>query len=135
MYLFIALLYIDYHDVLPCKLVALFESWLDVPGSNLCSFMRKDKKNSKQWLYFIVGNEKIKAFKSCPVRIIHDLQQFMNSSPERKVRNSPNVSPILPHAMLTLPLPLQNTVHTSPRLLPPIIKADVSALVKKFTEL
>lgn len=77
MFVFIGLLYIDYHTKLPPNLVALFESWLEVPGSNLCTLMRKDKENSKKWLYFIAGNEQIITFKSCPIRIIHDLQQFM----------------------------------------------------------
>ena len=77
MFVFIGLLYIDYHTKLPANLVALFESWLEVPGSNLCTLMRKDKENSKKWLYFIAGNEQIITFKSCPIRIIHDLQQFM----------------------------------------------------------
>jgi serine/threonine protein kinase len=74
MYLFLAFLYIDYYNKLPAKLVALFESWLSIPGTNLCSFMRKDKENSKKWLYFMAGNESIKKFNSCPSKILKDLQ-------------------------------------------------------------
>lgn len=77
MYLFIAFLYIKYISYLPPKLISLFESWLDVPGTNLCSFMRKDKDNSKKWIYFITGNENITKFNSCPIQIIKDLQALI----------------------------------------------------------
>jgi len=76
MYVFIGLLYIDYHMKLPPNLVALFESWLEVPGSNLCTLMRKDNENSKKWLYFMAGNEQILSFNSCPKRIIRDLTRM-----------------------------------------------------------
>lgn len=81
LYLFLALLYIDYHHKLSNTLKFLFESWLEVPDSNtnICSFMRKDKDNSKIWLYYLTGNEQIKKFKSCPLRILHDLQSFISS--------------------------------------------------------
>jgi len=79
MYIFIAFLYIDYHTKLPPKLLALFESWLEVSsGSNLCNFMRKDKENCKKWLYFMTGNEKIKKFNSRPYKIVNDLQEFIH---------------------------------------------------------
>ena len=77
MFLFLGLLYIDYHIYFPSRLIHLFESWLQEPGSKLCHFMRTDKENSKKWLYFITGNEDIVRFKSCPIKIIHDLQEFM----------------------------------------------------------
>jgi serine/threonine protein kinase len=80
MYLFLAFLYIDYHSKLPPQLLSLFEQWLDIPGSNLCHFMRKDKENSKKWLYFITGNDSITSFRSCPVKIVRDLQHFMKTS-------------------------------------------------------
>jgi serine/threonine protein kinase len=76
MYLFLAFLYIDHHAKLPPKLLSLFEQWLDIPGSNLCHFMRKDKEHSKKWLYFITGNESITSFRSCPCRIVRDLQHL-----------------------------------------------------------
>ena len=76
MYLFLAFVYIDYHEKLPSRLLTLFESWLHVPGSNLCSFMRKDKENSKKWLYFMAGNENIRRFNSCPKRVVNDLQSL-----------------------------------------------------------
>jgi len=77
MYLFLAFLYIDYYSKLAPKLLTLFESWLHIPGSNLCAFMRRDKEYSKKWLYFMAGNEKIKRFNSCPKRIVNDLQAFI----------------------------------------------------------
>ena len=77
MFLFIAFLYIEYFSILPPKLINLFESWLDVPGSNLCRFMQKDKENAKTWIYFMAGNEKITYFKSNPLRIIKDLHTFV----------------------------------------------------------
>lgn len=77
LYLFIALLYIDYHSRLPLQLRTLFESWLQEPGSKLCRFMRNDKESSKTCLYFMVGNEQIKRFHSRPSRIVADLQAMM----------------------------------------------------------
>lgn len=76
MFLFLGLLYIDYHIYFPSRLIHLFESWLQEPGSKLCHFMKTDKENSKKWLYFITGNEDIVRFNSCPKRIISDLRSF-----------------------------------------------------------
>lgn len=78
MYIFLSLLYIDYYNKLPQHLLSLFESWLDVPGSNLCTLMRKDKENSKKWIYFITGNEQIISFNCCPSRIIRDLSKLVD---------------------------------------------------------
>lgn len=77
MYLFLAFIYIDYYHKLPKKLIELFESWLNINTSNLRTFMRKDKTCSKNWLYFIIGNEKIKKFNCCPYKILQDLQAFI----------------------------------------------------------
>ena len=77
MYLFLAFLYIDYYNKLPSKLISLFESWLNIPETNICKFMRKDKENSKKWIYFMTGTEKIKQFNSCPSKIIKDLQAYL----------------------------------------------------------
>jgi hypothetical protein len=41
MYLFLSLLYIDFHSKLPDKLLILFESWINT-SPNMISFMRKD---------------------------------------------------------------------------------------------
>lgn len=79
MYLFLAFLYIDFHSKLPSKLLNLFESWLNVPGSNIMSFMRKDKETTKKWIYFIAGNENIKKFNSSPYKIVKDLQGLILS--------------------------------------------------------
>jgi serine/threonine protein kinase len=70
LFLFLGLLYLDYHAKLPPTLCGLFESWLD---PSLCRFMRKDKEHSMQWLYFMAGNESIQKFQS-PLRIFKDLQ-------------------------------------------------------------
>ena len=70
LFLFLGLLYLDYHAKLPPTLCGLFESWLN---PSLCRFMRKDKENSMQWLYFMAGNEGIQKFQS-PLRIFKDLQ-------------------------------------------------------------
>lgn len=80
LYLFLGLLYIDYYEKMAPTLRTLFESWLQESGSSLCRFMRKDKEHSKKWLYFMVGNEKITRFHSCPLRIVHDLQRFQPPS-------------------------------------------------------
>lgn len=74
MYLFLAFLYIDFYSKLPQKLLKLFESWISIPGSNIIGFMQKDKKNSKDWIYYIAGNENIKQFNSSPYRVVKDLQ-------------------------------------------------------------
>ena len=74
LYLFLGLLYADYHSKMPLPLRTLFESWIDEPGSKMCAFMRKDKEYSKKWLYFMAGNEQIKRFQSNPTRIVSDLQ-------------------------------------------------------------
>jgi serine/threonine protein kinase len=70
LFLFLGLLYLDYHAKLPPTLCGLFESWLN---PSLCRFMRKDKVHSMQWLYFMAGNESIQKFQS-PLRIFKDLQ-------------------------------------------------------------
>jgi serine/threonine protein kinase len=76
MYLFLAFLYIDYHMKLPPILLNLFESWLEIGNTNLCKFMRKDKTNAKEWIYWMTGNENIKSFKCCPNNIVKDLQSL-----------------------------------------------------------
>lgn len=76
MYLFIGFLYASFYDKLPSTLRSLLESWLDQPGSNLCSFIRKDAESAKKWLYFIAGNTNIKKFHSSPIRIVRDLSTF-----------------------------------------------------------
>jgi serine/threonine protein kinase len=77
MYLFLAFLYIDFYERLPRKLLALFESWLNIPGSNICNFMKKNKEYAKKWIYFMAGNENIKKFNSSPYNIVKDLQALI----------------------------------------------------------
>lgn len=71
LFLFLGLLYLDYHKKLPPTLCRLFETWID---PNLCAFMRKDSVYSMQWLYFMAGNESIVKFQSHPLRILQDLR-------------------------------------------------------------
>jgi serine/threonine protein kinase len=73
LYLFLGLLYTDYYSHMSSGLALLFESWLEVAGSNLCSFMRRDGENAKMWLYFLTGSEQVKQLHCHPVRILHDL--------------------------------------------------------------
>jgi hypothetical protein len=79
-YLFLAFLYIDYYDYLDTDIRHLLERWLEIPGSNICHFMRRGKEYAKQWIYFLTGSEAIKKFNSRPIQIIRDLQQFLNYS-------------------------------------------------------
>ena len=48
-----------------------------MPGSNITTFMKKDKEHSKKWLYFIAGNEHIKQFNSTPYNIVKGLQSII----------------------------------------------------------
>ena len=77
MYLFLSLLYIDFHSKLPAKLLNLFESWINTPSSNMTSFMRKDKESSKEWIYYIAGDIRRQKFNSSPSRIVKDLQALI----------------------------------------------------------
>jgi len=78
LFLFIGLLYIDYHARFPAQLRELFERWLQDPGAKLCKMMRNDKESSKKWLYFMAGNDQITRFPSHPSRMIQDLQAFLS---------------------------------------------------------
>jgi serine/threonine protein kinase len=71
LFLFLGMLYLDYHAKLPPTLIPLFESWID---PKLCAFMQKNKEYSMRWLYFMAGNERIIRFPSTPSRILRDLQ-------------------------------------------------------------
>jgi serine/threonine protein kinase len=77
LYLFISFLYIDYYDKLPQQLIHLFESWFDIPGTNLCKFIKKDREAARKWIYFITGDERITSFKTCPSNIVKDLQELI----------------------------------------------------------
>jgi serine/threonine protein kinase len=76
-YLFLSVLYIDYYDRLHADIRHLLEKWLEIPGSNMCNFMRRGKEYAKQWVYFLTGSETITKFNSLPINIIRDLQQYM----------------------------------------------------------
>jgi len=73
LFLFLGMLYAEYHTKLSPALRALFETWVDI---KLCAFMQKNKEYSVQWLYFMAGNERILRFPSTPSRIIKDLQRL-----------------------------------------------------------
>jgi serine/threonine protein kinase len=77
MYLFLSLLYVDFHSKLPAKLLKLFDLWINTPSSNMTSFMRKDKESSKEWVYYIAGDIRIKKFNSSPSRIVTDLKALI----------------------------------------------------------
>jgi len=72
MYLFLAFLYNDYHARLPPRLRALFESWID-PAGSMCRLMRQDRENSKQWIYFITGDERLQRVECSPLRVFQEL--------------------------------------------------------------
>ena len=78
LFIFIGLFYIEYHHKFNKYILDLFELWLE-NGSisrKLCQFMKKDKENSKKWLYFIAGNDKITKFYCSPIQILRDLRGF-----------------------------------------------------------
>ena len=77
MYLFLSLLYVDFHSKLPAKLLNLFDLWINTPSSNMTSFMRKDKESSKEWVYYIAGDIRIKKFNSSPSRIVKDIKALI----------------------------------------------------------
>ena len=71
LYLFLGLLYIDYHSRFPPQLHSLFESWLQ---PKFCKFMRSERESAKQWLYVMVGNSSITRLRIGPVQVINDLE-------------------------------------------------------------
>lgn len=73
LFLFLGMVYLDYHTKLPPTLLPLFERWID---PKLCAFMQKNKEYSMRWLYFMAGNERIERFPSTPLRILRDLQSL-----------------------------------------------------------
>jgi serine/threonine protein kinase len=77
LYLFIAFLYLEFYTKLPERFLKLLEQWLEVPGSNIITFLQKDRQNSKKWIYFLTGNHKITKFNCCPGRILRDLREFV----------------------------------------------------------
>ena len=72
MYLFLAFLYIDYHARLPARLRTLVESWID-PAGSMCRMMRQDPENSKEWIYFITGDERLQRLECTPLRVFREL--------------------------------------------------------------
>ena len=83
LFLFAGFLYASYYDKLPTTLRCLLESWIDQPGANLCKYIRKDAETSKKWLYFMAANTNIKKFHSSPIRIVTDLNTFLEKSAQQ----------------------------------------------------
>ena len=73
MFLFLGYLYSDYHLRMTAELRNLFESWLAIPGSDLCGFLRKDKDISKRWLYYLSGSENVFQLRCRPSLILSEL--------------------------------------------------------------
>lgn len=73
MFLFLGYLYSDYHSRMTDTLRRWFEEWLEIPGADLCGFLRKSNDTSKQWLYYLSGSEKVCQLRSCPSTIIQRL--------------------------------------------------------------
>jgi|LauGreDrversion4_2_1035121.scaffolds.fasta_scaffold43040_3 serine/threonine protein kinase len=78
LFLFLTLLYADYHSRMSSTLRALFESWIEIKGSNLCAFIQKDKMMAIRWLYFLSGSPNVKSLPCCPRKVITDLLHLRN---------------------------------------------------------
>ncbi len=74
-YYFIASLYAELYKRLSKDMIALFEKWLAIPGSNLLGILRKHGTNAQEWIYYLTGNIAIRQFTlCCPVNIVKDLR-------------------------------------------------------------
>lgn len=74
LFLFLGHLYSDYYSWMSPPLRRWFETWLTIPGSDFCGFLRKDKEASKRWLYFLSGSEEVFQFRCCPAVVIPSLR-------------------------------------------------------------
>ncbi len=77
MYMFIAFLFMEFHSKIKGDILDLFYKWLEIPGVNMPSFLKKYGIRAKQWVYFYSGNSNIKEFVSCPQNIIKDLANLI----------------------------------------------------------
>jgi serine/threonine protein kinase len=78
LFLFLTLIYADYHSRMSSLLRSLFESWIEIKGSNLCAFIQKDKNMAMQWLYFLAGSPNVKVLPCSPQQVIMDLLRIRN---------------------------------------------------------
>lgn len=78
LFLFLTLLYADYHSRMSPLLRNRFESWIEIKGSNLCAFIQKDKSAAIQWLYFLAGSPNVKVLPCSPQQVIMDLLRLRN---------------------------------------------------------
>lgn len=76
LFLFLGYLYSDYYSWMSAPLRRWFETWLEIPGSDFCGFLRKDKDASKRWLYFLSGSEEVFQLRCCPATVIQSLRQL-----------------------------------------------------------
>lgn len=74
-FLFLGYLYSDYYTRMSFMVRSWFESWLAIPKSDICAFLRKDKDISKRWLYYLSGSEDVFQLRSCPLAIIKQLRE------------------------------------------------------------
>lgn len=79
LYLFLAFMFIELGKKLPDDLAMLFEHWLQIPKSNITTFLKKYGAESTQWIYFLTGNPSIRKFSCTPLRIVRDLKMFITS--------------------------------------------------------
>lgn len=79
-FLFLGYLYSDYYTRMSNTVRGWFESWLAIPGSDLCGFLRKDKNVSKNWLYYLSGSDDVFRLRTCPLTIIKRLQDYQRKS-------------------------------------------------------
>lgn len=75
MFLFLGYLYSDYHRQMTEPLRRQFESWLAIPGSDLCGFLRKDSDVSKRWLYYLSGSENVFQLRCNPALVLEGLKE------------------------------------------------------------
>ncbi len=81
LFLFLGHLYSDYHSLMDVEWRGRMEQWLDIPGSNLCAFLRKDREVAKRWLYFLSGEEHVFQLQCCPKRVLRDLMAAALAAP------------------------------------------------------
>lgn len=74
LFLFLGHLYSDYYSWMSTPVRRWFETWLEIPGSDFCGFLRKDKEASKRWLYFLSGSEEVFQLRCCPAKVIPSLR-------------------------------------------------------------
>ena len=73
LFLFLCLLYVDYHARMSVELRMAMESWLRVDGSDLCGFMRQRGEGAKEWIYFMTGSETIRQLRCHPLQVLDGL--------------------------------------------------------------